>query len=518
MAEHKQYGASRFRRAVVHFIGGRVAQAIGRALLILVVVRLLPVEDYGAYMLVIGVAEMLLLLASLGVVSVAQRYVPEVAENSSRSTLGRFVTVLSAIQMLLLVVVAGLTWMYWPTIAGWLSLTDAQIVAMELSALLFFLIPAFRFVEEILEAMLEQGKSQVSRALMPIGRVAVLGVFVALGTHVDLALMMSIDVGVTLFCLLMAYYYLYVSVRDFKGQGTASVPVREIVQFSWHMAGANLFSAAGNPGAFRLAISNSLGLAETGLFAFLQSMERLISRNLPGTLLRGVVRPVMVAKAAAPGGMAAVEAGAWFLMKMNLAITLGGFVAVVAAGDELVMLASGGKFPGAGTTLLIFLAVLAIAAQRSVIEMVLQITRQTATLRATAFLVPIGLFLAWYLSRYGLNAAVGAIMITTFAANAIAVRGMRHGERRISFAWGDYLRIGIPALAAGALGYGLALVMNGYGAAGIALIVFTGALALGKPFQHRELALLERGIGKKIARIMRRFSRDTGMPAQEASK
>ena len=518
MDNQKLYGAKRFRRAVVHFICGRVAQALGRAVLILAVVRLLPVEDYGAYMLVIGVAEMLLLLASLGVVSVAQRYVPEVAERSNRRTLARFVTALSAIQLSLLILVACLTGLFWPTIAGWLKLTDAQIIAMQWSALLFFLIPAFRFVEELLEALLEQGKSQVSRALMPIGRVAVLGVCVALGTQVDLALMMQIDVGVTLFCLVLAYFYLYVAIRNFNGQGTAAVPVREIVGFSWHMAGANLFLAAGNPGAFRLAISNSLGLAETGLFSFLQSMERLISRNLPGTLLRGVVRPVMVAKAAAPGGMVAVAAGAWFLMKLNVAITLAGCVAVVIVGDELVMLASGDKFPDAGMTLLIFLAVLAIAAQRSVIEMVLQITGQTATLRATAFLAPVGVVLAWYMARYGLNAAVGAIMLTTFLSNALAVRGIRHGDKPITFAWSDYLRIGAPAVMAGALGYGLGMMMNGYFALAASLIVYTGLMALFKPFQHAELGLLERGIGKKIARVMRRFSRDTGLAGQESLK
>lgn len=513
--DDKRYGANRFRRALVHFIGGRVVQAVSRALLILLVVRVLQVEDYGAYMLIVGVAEMLPLIASLGTISVVQRYVPQVAERSDRRTLVRFIVSVSGIQMSLMLLVSLAIWVYWPSLAGWVKFSEAQIQATRLTAALCFLIPTRRFLEEIMDALLEQGKSQISRAMMPLGRVVVLGSVLAFDMPIDLAFIMAVEVWVTVFCWFLAVYFLANAVREFDGQGTAPIPVREIVSFSWLMAGANLLYAAAYPGVFRLAITNVLGLAETGLFAFLQSVERLVSRNLPGTLLRGVVRPVMVAKAQAPGGMLAVEAGAWFLMKMNVAITLGGCIVVATAGDEMMMLLSGGKFPGAGLTLLMFLAVLTIAAQRSVIEMVLQITGQTKTLRTTAMLTPIGVVLAWYFARYGLNAAIGAIVVTAFTANALSVRAIRHGDKQIKFVWGDYVRIGVPAIAAAAAGYGLALAMNVYLAAAIALVIFTAGLAVAKPFQHRELSLLERGVGKKVARLMRRFSRETNLPAQE---
>ena len=71
------YSVHRFRRALLQFVGGRLAQAAARAVLVLALVRVLPIVDYGAYMLIIGTAEMLLQVASFGILPLAQRYLPQ---------------------------------------------------------------------------------------------------------------------------------------------------------------------------------------------------------------------------------------------------------------------------------------------------------------------------------------------------------------------------------------------------------------------------------------------------------
>ena len=52
------YSVHRFRRALLQFVGGRLAQAAARAVLVLALVRVLPIVDYGAYMLIVGNQEM----------------------------------------------------------------------------------------------------------------------------------------------------------------------------------------------------------------------------------------------------------------------------------------------------------------------------------------------------------------------------------------------------------------------------------------------------------------------------
>ena len=51
------YSVKRFRKAMLQFVGGRLGQLAARAVLVLALVRILPVADYGAYMLIVGKAE-----------------------------------------------------------------------------------------------------------------------------------------------------------------------------------------------------------------------------------------------------------------------------------------------------------------------------------------------------------------------------------------------------------------------------------------------------------------------------
>ena len=76
--------------------------------------------------------------------------------------------------------------------------------------------------------------------------------------------------------------------------------------------------------------------------------------------------------------MALVETTAGLLLKSNLLIVAAGSIVVAVGGDELVAWASAGKFSNAGLVLLLLFLVLAVTAQRSIIEMIMQITGHTS--------------------------------------------------------------------------------------------------------------------------------------------
>ena len=60
-------------------------------MLVLALVRILPVEDYGAYMLIVGTAEMLLQVGSFGILPLVQRYLPQMLTTLPLARLYRFV-------------------------------------------------------------------------------------------------------------------------------------------------------------------------------------------------------------------------------------------------------------------------------------------------------------------------------------------------------------------------------------------------------------------------------------------
>lgn len=503
------YGVSRLKRALIHFVGGRVAQAVARAGLILVLVRVLPIADYGVYMLIVGLSEMMLQVASFGVLPVAQRFLPEMITTLNKEGVLRFVSSIVAIQITVLILLTIAIGYGWPRITPLLGFQPEQIEATRYAVILFLLVPAFRFSAEMLEALLEQGRAQMARALMPLGRMLGVLLLIAIGANLDLSVLVIVDIVVTVFCLLIAHRLLRASLiaQHATGSDNAEIPIGRMAQFAWHMAAVDLLGATKQPGAIRMALANTLGIIDSGLFAFLQSLERLISRYLPGTLLRGIVRPMLLSRAYEPGGMSIVEAGAGLLMKTNLLVVTAGCVVIAVGGDELVDLVSGGKFKHAGVTLLLMFIVMGITSQRSIIEMIMQITGHTKTLRATALIAPIALAAVWAFSKYGLNVAVLIIAAGAWLSNSIAVWILMRSSTSFRFDWRGIFALVIPAAIAIVMGLLLDEFMHMTLAALIALTFFGATLLVTRPYTSREARIVERAAGKWAANIFNRFAR-----------
>ncbi len=494
------------RRALIHFVTGRIVQAGARMLLVLVLVRLLPLRDYGAYMLLVGLAEMLLQVASFGILPMGRRYLPQMLTTLPAHRLYRFVGLLIGVQMLVLAVISAAIWSTWTLLTPWFGFSARQASVSEIAVPLFLLVPALRFCSELLEALLEQARSQAVRALMPAGRLVGVAALLLLGLEVDLRSVVVVDVAVTVVCLALAWAFLQTSLRKLHAaSGDGDIPLGEMLRFAWHMAGADLMSAAASPGAVRLALASTLGVISSGLFAFLQSLERLVLRYLPGVLLSGLVRPMLISRAFRPGGMAVLRAGSGLLFKANLVIVAAGTVAIAVSGDWLVAWASGGKFMGAGLTLLLMFLALSFKAQRFVIEMVMQITGHTATLRATAFIAPVALVLVWLFADRGINVAVCILAAGSVAANGIASLVLTHAVEGYRIDWRGLVTIYAPALLAAAAGLLLSEAIHPVAAAALAVLGYAASLALVKPFHDDEMVLVQQVLGKRLtdyARIL----------------
>jgi O-antigen/teichoic acid export membrane protein len=505
--EGKPYGIARFRKALIHFVGGRAVQAAGRAMLLLVLVRLLDVADYGAYMLVIGLAETMLQVASLGILQVGQRYLPQLLTTVAPAKLFAFVRTLMILQLGALSLLVLLLWQFWPQLTPHIGFTPEQTLATQAAVSLFLLIPAFRFSVELLDALLEQGRAQIARALMPLARLAGIGLLLLSSVEVSLANVLLVDICVTAMCLLLSWLFLGHSLEQLQAQGVdGEIPVAEILRFGRHMAVTGLMGAAGSPGALRIVIANALGIAESGLFSFLQSLQRLVGRYLPGTLLRGLIRPVLVARMAETGGMATLQAGVGLLIKANTLMVAAGGVFIAAGGNALVEWLSGGKFTEAGLTLLLMFIALAITSQRTILEMLMQITGHTEILRATSFISPVSLAAVWLLAGNGLNTAVVVMALAAALANWLAIYGLNRATGNFRPDWRGLSAVLLPAASA----LLVSLLLRNYLPAPamiLASLSLFGLLVwLTKPFSRAELQLVERSIGSSAGRVFRWFT------------
>lgn len=502
------YAVSKLRRSVLHLIGGRAVQALCRMLLVLVVIRLISAEDFGAYMLAVGLSEMLLQIFSLGILPVGQRFLPQIVDTATSSDLRRFMGGISAVQLVVLILITWGIWSLWDVLLPLVGFDAEQVERTRPAVWLMLFVPAFRFVVDLLEALLEQGKAQTVRALMPLGRLISIGVLILLGAEVDLVRLLYIDSGVTVLCLLIAWAFMFGTLRTIGSPVTPKpLPVRAMIRHAWHMSAVDLMGSASAPGAIRIVLASALSLVDSGLFAFLQSMQRLVGRYLPSVLLRGLVRPMMISRLGEKNGLQLMESATALLLKSNLLIIVACVVVVVFSGDWIVNLASGGRFPQAGDTLLLMVALLGITSQRLVLEMLMQILNQTHILRLTAVLAPLALLLVYLVADYGLNVACVVATSGVAVANIICMARLRSVTGQFKLDWRGTTQIVMAAVTAAAFGL---LVQRTFGMwagmciAGLLLVLLMAAI---KPFRFCELRLVDRGIGPRTSRILTPFVR-----------
>lgn len=504
----RTYALAKLRRSTLHLFAGRIAQALCRMLLLLVVIRLIPAGDFGAYMLAVGVSEMLLQTFSLGILPVGQRFLPQLVDTATPSDLRRFLISISTLQLLVLALVTFVIWYYWDTLLPLVGFDATQIERSRPAIWLLLLVPAFRFVADLLEALLEQGRAQAARALMPLGRLAGISALFLVGAEIGLEEILYIDGGVTLLCLVLGWVFMGDSLRCVAAPAEPKpLPVRAMVRHAWHMLSVDFMGSASAPGAIRIVLANALSLSESGLFAFLQSLQRMIGRYLPSVLLRGLVRPMMISRVARKNGLQIVETATALLLKLNLLIVVSGVVVIFFAGDLIVSWASGGKFPNAGNVLLLMVAFLGVTSQRLVMEMLLQIMNLTHILRISAILAPLSLAIVWLLADYGLVAAVIISGSGVALANAICIVQLRKVTGEFSSDWRGNASIVAAAGVAAVLGYSLQPRLGmwvGLIISGFLLLLLLAAI---KPFRASELRIMDRGIGSFPSRVLTPFAR-----------
>jgi O-antigen/teichoic acid export membrane protein len=505
------YAVVRLRRAVLYFAGGRLVQVLARAALVLLVVRLLPIEDYGAYMLVVGIAEMMLQLGSLGLMSVGQRFLPEIVDKAGRRQVKRFVWLLTAGQLAVLSLLCMAAWHFWDVLLPYLGFSADQIERSRPAVLLFLLIPAMRFTATLLEALLEQAKAQIARALMPIGRIGAVLALLAAGVEVTLERVLWVEITVSAGCLALVWILMRLSLaRLAEPAHPEPLPVAAMARQAWHMATVEIMTSAQAPGALRMALANALGIAESGLFAFLQSLQHLVGRYLPGALLRSLARPMLISRVRSHNGPELLANGITLLLKSSLLVIAAAAMMVFVGGDRIVMMASGGKFPGAGDTLLLMILGLALISQRQMLEMLMQILNRTGTLRTTSLLAPVALAAVWYGASGGLNVAVLVWAAGIAAINSINLWRLQVVAGRYRISWWGMGSIILPAVAAALLGDQLLDSLGTWVALAVSCAALIALLFAVKPFAAGELRIAHRGAGTLAGRVMRPFTR---MPA-----
>jgi O-antigen/teichoic acid export membrane protein len=366
------YSGAALKRSAWHFLTGRAASAALTFIILLWVVRLLSVAEYGAYVTLVAALELAIAISTLGLPWMASRYLPEYRLHAPGVALIRYTWQIMALLGGLLI------------LAALLLLTNLQwlLAAVDMSShedaaklyLLMLIAEGFgrHLRESALGPLLKQGVAQISLVMRNLVLLLLLGVAAAQPVHLrDVVRAELIAAAVAAVFALGGLVRHLRQHRDLKGEPAWMAPTWQAM---WHTARHMYFSQmitlAYSTQVFLILIRHYLGVEATAAFGFLRNLYEQVSRYLPATLLFGLIRPKLVASYVGKGGVEELARNANLAGKLSLFVLMPLVVFVGLGGEELIGLLANGKFPDTGWYLFGLMLALIPFSQRQIVETV----------------------------------------------------------------------------------------------------------------------------------------------------
>ncbi|MBA2659534.1 MAG: hypothetical protein H0U72_08345 [Nitrosospira sp.] len=493
-------------RSAAHFLTGKIASALLTLTILLWLVRLLSVEEYGAYVTLVAGMELTLALTSLGLPWVAARYLPEFRLYASGKILAHFVW--QVIVRLGLFLIAGLLLLF--ALVPWFlaSLDLAQHTDVAKLYLLVLLMEGLgrNIRDYILGPLLQQGPAQISLATRNLTMLLLLGMVVLQGTvHLDHVVLVELAASMlgTILAFRALVRYLQVH-RDLPGKdGWQPQKWRDMWRIARHMYFNHLVTLAYSPQAFIFLIQRYVGLEATALFGFLRSLYTQISNYLPATLLFSLIRPKLIASYVGEGGVGELTRNANLAGKLSLFVLMPVLIFVWVVDGELLSLLSGGKFTGAGYYLGGLLLALIPFSQRQILETVAVANDMSHICSWAGLLGALALPLAYGLveSGLGLWGPIIAMIVGQMIFNATLIAAMAHTNTYRPDTIG-FLKLAAAALAGFMMTQQVATPTHGWSGLLIAAVIGCSLYLLAsyflKPFQVEERARLNRLLKRRV--------------------
>lgn len=365
------YSGAALKRSAVHFLLGKGASALISFVILLWMVRLLPVEQYGVYVTLVAGLELAIAVAGLGMIWLAARYLPEYRMHASGTGLTRFVWQFVA-QIAGLLVVGSLALYYLlPSFMTMLELGAWQDIGRLYVSMLLLEGGARHVRESLMGPLLQQGWAQLSLVVRNIALLLVLGVLAA-GDTTSLQDIVQAEIAASALGLFLGVYGLARYLRNHRhltGAPEWRAPHwSEMWPTARNMYYSQMVSLIYSAQVFVFLVQRYLGVEATALFGFLRGLYDQVTRYLPAALLFSIIRPKLMASYVGDGGMDALAHNANFAGKLSLFALMPLVVFTWWVGPDLVSVLSGGAFAQPGYFLAGLMLALIPFSQRQIVE------------------------------------------------------------------------------------------------------------------------------------------------------
>ena len=305
------YNGAVVRRSLMHFMVGKgLAGAIGLSMLVLLV-RMLPREEYAIYIVLTALFEMLQMGSNLGAISAAYRYIPELRSRGNAWGLLQLSRQLLTFRFATLALSAGLLLLLGSHVAGWVGM-PALLPVLHVYIYVLVFEGIARFTDILFDSLLLQGFSQISVLIRNGLRITGLLAF-KLGligfVSFNILAWSSIEAiasGIGAICSVTLYMSNVKVGPDVARPAGAVLDYPRILRCSIPLYFSPIVTLAQGADVMKVLVARVSDAIQTGSFGFATALNTMIQRYLPAFLLIGMVRPLFVSRLNPLGRMSAI--------------------------------------------------------------------------------------------------------------------------------------------------------------------------------------------------------------------
>lgn len=449
------YGVMQVRRSLIHFGLGKSFSMLIAMGLLLILVRIFSIEEYGVYIVLLASLEIIQLGSNFGAYAAIQRYVPEFVVKNQGAVLYQFLIRVCVFRFVTLCIVVCVIWGNIAKLSALLGLESYEKV-LTIYLLVIVVEGYARFIDAVFDSLLLQKYAQISMAIRGGGRL--LGVCLIYFAFNNVAILLNfvwielVSSGVAVTYSLVQLYKKILIIKKNNISNVDPKSFKRILSFIVPSYLAQLFGLMYGVDTMKLVVQKIFGVVEAAAFGFFSVLANMILRYLPVFLLIGMVRPLFVSiKDDDPDHPKKVNQLANLVFKLNLFVLLPLLSFMIFYREEVIVILSGGKFIEYTGYMIIFSVWMLLQVWHAVLGLIALAHEDSKSILRGTLLAPVAMILSVVVlksySAYGVS--VG-LVFSEFLWCAIVAKSLTKSGAIITL---DWYQMGLMMMMAAFAGY-----------------------------------------------------------------
>jgi O-antigen/teichoic acid export membrane protein len=456
MSSH--YSKVNLRASLMHFLFGKVLNAIVSLLTLILLARWLAPDAYGVYIAFVALQSSLLAFSSLGIDATTERFIPELRTRYVDHELLGFILASASMRIASLLLLSLISWFFSSQITMLVGIEKFHN-AFQLWIFVIMLTGMLMFTIVLLESMLHQRLAQICMSVYVVTKLIAL-LIAQHNQQVNLYTLVQVELIATGVSALIGFW---LSIKLFSGSGMHRgwqillENHQRMKRFAFFNYLAQIVFSFFNADVMKLLVTRLLGVLQSAVYGFAYSLADTVQRYLPAVLLLRLIKPVFVSRYTKTGDFKLLNEMARIILKLNL-LVLSPLIAFSAVfGGDFLSYLSNGKYVNAHWVFVSILGLLVLSSHQLVLS-ILAGTLEKNAMQLYAGMVsiiafPCALFLVPVIGSIG---AVAASALSGLSYNIFATFYLR----RAGFDYRPDFRGGGVFLIGGVVVYGLTFILN----------------------------------------------------------